>query len=107
MKKYIVFLLFTGVVLVATVSAMAATVTYNGGLTGQSFDPFPDSIGSVPLHLDGSIALAQFDPGLGILNSVNIGFSSIFNYLTQFENKSPSSGYRYRELQQKLDGWSF
>jgi hypothetical protein len=69
--------------------ANAATVTYSGGLSGQSSDSYP---GTKQLGANGDISLQQFDPSLGTLNSVTLELDSVFNYRTRFENRSPGSG---------------
>jgi hypothetical protein len=71
-------------------NAHADIITYTSGLTGNSSDPFPNSF--LPLHFDGTIALTQFNPAMGTLNSITFDLSAVFNYWTQFENKSPQSG---------------
>ncbi|NVN90131.1 MAG: VPLPA-CTERM sorting domain-containing protein [Desulfuromonadales bacterium] len=78
------------VTLVAAGSANAALVSFNGGLTGSSYDPYPDPF--LPLEKDGSIALTKFNLSQGTLNSVTLDLSSVFDYVTKFENKSPNSG---------------
>lgn len=69
--------------------ANAALATYSGALNGSSSDPYPGNL--LPLAYDGSISLAKFDPSLGTLNSVTLDLTSIFNFATKFENKSPNS----------------
>jgi hypothetical protein len=89
--KKLFFAALMAVTMVAgTGIAQADLLVYTGGLNGQSSDPYPNSF--PPLSYNGSIALTQFDPTLGTLNSITIDLSSVFNYGTQFENKSTSRG---------------
>lgn len=83
--------------------ANAALVSHTSSLTGSSFDPWPDPIDPDSLDSNGSIGLGQFDPAMGTLNSIFIELSSVFTYVTQFENKSTSSGSTVTKwLQQQL-----
>jgi hypothetical protein len=86
----LLFAALMAVVVAWAVPAEADLLVYTGGLNGQSSDPYPNSF--PPLSYNGSIALTQFDPSLGTLNSITIDLSSVFIYGTQFENKSPNSG---------------
>jgi len=70
-------------------NAHADLISYSAGLNGQSLDSYP---GTKMLQSNGSIALQQFIPSMGTLNSITLDLSAIFNYGTQFENKSPNSG---------------
>jgi hypothetical protein len=90
--KSLLFGALLSVTLIAgTGSAQASLVSYSGGLTGNSNDPYPNPL-LPPLSFDGNISLNQFNSNLGTLNSATINLSSVFNYGTRFENKSPSSG---------------
>lgn len=100
-KNLLVAALFTTSLAAGTGNAHAALVSYSDGLTGQSADPFPDPLG-LPLQLNGSISLIQFNSAMGTLNSVTIDLSSVFNYGTQFENTSPNSG---STVTKNLDQW--
>jgi len=82
--------LIAATLVAGTGTAQADLLIYTGGLNGQSSDPYPNTF--PPLSYNGGIALTQFDPARGTLNSITIDLSSVFNYGTQFENKSPNSG---------------
>jgi hypothetical protein len=78
----------------------AALVTYTGGLTGQSSDPYPNNF--YPLAQDRSIALTQFNSSMGTLNSITLDLSSVFNYGTGFENRSSSGSTVTKNIVQQL-----
>jgi hypothetical protein len=77
----------------------ANTITYSSGMSGQSSDSFP---GTKTLQSNGNISLSQFDTSLGTLNSVTLDLSSIFNYGTQFENKSGGPASANKTIDQRL-----
>jgi hypothetical protein len=89
-KSLLAGALLSAIVVAGTGAAQAALISYSGGLTGNSTDPYPNPLQS-PLSSDGSISLNLFNSSLGTLNSVTIDLSSLFTYGTRFENSSPNS----------------
>jgi hypothetical protein len=100
MKRFTIIAALLGTGLTCGLAANAATVTYSGGLNGQSNDSYP---GSNVLSGNGNISLQQFNTSLGTLNSVTLDLSSVFNYRTRFENRSPNSGSTVdKDIDQRL-----
>jgi len=100
MKGFTIIAALLGTGLACVGAANAATVTYSNSLNGQSSDSFP---GSNVLSGNGSISLQQFNTSLGTLNSVTLDLSSLFNYRTRFENRSPTSGSTVdKDIEQRL-----
>jgi len=93
--------LLAATLVVGTEPVQADMVSYTGGLKGQSTDTYPDSL-LPPLLKDGSISLNQFNTAMGTLNSITIDLSSVFDYVTKFENNSPNSG---STVTKNLDQW--
>jgi hypothetical protein len=97
--KRILFLLVTLVCISYGQAYADLTLSYNGGLTGQSSDPYPNPL-QTPLSYNGDISLNQFNSALGTLDSVTIKFSSIFNYGTKF-----SGNYSQSTVTKIIDQW--
>jgi hypothetical protein len=72
-------------------AAYTNVISFSSSLSGSSYDSYPDPL-TLPLHLDGSIALNQFNTAWGTLNSVTVDLSSAFRYGTIFENTSLKNG---------------